>query len=66
MEKFRDMEYGEYVLNEYVSRFVDKIVRPKTPCGFDKDLAKIHTKIGLYYKDITIQFGNFTDGKGSK
>ena len=60
------MENGEYVLAEYVSRFVDKLVRAKTICGFDKDLRIVFTRRGLCYKNTSSQFANFTLGKQMK
>ena len=60
------MVNGEYVLIEYVSRFVDKLVTAETNYGFDKDLGKVFTGRGLSYKNISSQFADFTVGKLEK
>ena len=52
LQKFRDMENGEYVLKNYVSRFIDTKLKLTKTLGLDKDIEKLFSQEGLFYKCI--------------
>ena len=52
LQKFRDMENGEYVLKNYVSRYIDTKIKVTKTLSLDKDTEKLFSQEGLSYKDI--------------